>query len=281
MSKELEHIDQLFKETLQNATIPAPSGAWQAIASKSAVGSSAAVGSAVITKMTVTAALVVVSSLLIYTVTKDKPLEPKAKTIQSVQKAQAIDLSQEEILSQTSEKEEPSATLKVLPVVENNVEAKTQNPRVEAQMAPTESIQFGVNKHANLDVFVAAESSKETIEVKVLEEKPLVQDDDESMPKPQREKEIRLFPNYFSPNVDGSNDSFYIDMDEPVMYQMTITSPTGDLLFVSTDPKKKWNGMYNGRILPNGTYIVSLVYQFYINSKVETKSKLVKLERSK
>ena len=99
--------------------------------------------------------------------------------------------------------------------------------------------------------------------------------------KTQIEKELRLFPNYFSPNIDGSNDSFYIDMDEPVMYQMTITSPSGDLLFVSTDPKKKWNGRYNGRILPDGTYIVSLVYQFYEDSKVETKSKLVKLERSK
>ncbi len=280
MSKELEHIDQLFKETLQNATIPAPSGAWQAIASKSAVGSSAAVGSAVITKMTVTAALVVVSSLLIYTVTKDKPLKPKAKTIQSVQKAQAIDLSQENKLVEINEKVESNAIFQEAPQVESMAEVQKRNQKGETQIAPTESIQFNINKHANLDVFVSAESSKETIEVKVLEEKPVLKDD-ESMPKPQREKEIRLFPNYFSPNVDGSNDSFYIDMDEPVMYQMTITSPTGDLLFVSTDPKKKWNGMYNGRILPNGTYIVSLVYQFYNNSKVETKSKLVKLERSK
>jgi len=280
MSKELEHIDQLFKETLQNATIPAPSGAWQAIASKSAVGSSAAVGSAVIVKGTVAAVLVVVSSLLIYTVTKDKPLEPKAKSIQSVQKAQAIDLIQEEKLVEINENEESNAIFQGAPTVESKAEVQKPNQKGETQMAPTESIQFGVNKHANLDVFVAAESSKETIEVKVLEEKPVVKDV-ESMRKPQIEKELRLFPNYFSPNIDGSNDSFYIDMDEPVMYQMTITSPTGDLLFVSTDPKKKWNGMYNGRMLPNGSYIVSLVYQFYNNSKVETKSKLVKLERSK
>ena len=280
MSKELEHIDQLFKETLQNATIPAPSGAWQAIASKSAVGSSAAVGSAVIVKGTVAAVLVVVSSLLIYTVTKDKPLELKAKSIQSVQKAQAIDLIQEEKLVEINEKEESNAIFQGAPTVDSKAEVQKPNQNGETQMAPTESIQFGANKHANLDVFVAAESSKETIEVKVLEEKPVVKDV-ESMRKPQIEKELRLFPNYFSPNIDGSNDSFYIDMDEPIMYQMTITSPTGDLLFVSTDPKKKWNGMYNGRMLPNGSYIVSLVYQFYNNSKVETKSKLVKLERSK
>ncbi|MDG1098528.1 MAG: gliding motility-associated C-terminal domain-containing protein, partial [Bacteroidia bacterium] len=278
--KGLEHIDQLFKETLQNATIPAPSGAWQAIASKSAVGSSAAVGSAVIVKGTVAAVLVVVSSLLIYTVTKDKPLELKAKSIQSVQKAQAIDLIQEEKLVEINENEESNAIFQGAPTVESKAEVQKPNQKGETQMAPTESIQFGVNKHANLDVFVTAESSKETIEVKVLEEKPVLKDV-ESMRKPQIEKELRLFPNYFSPNIDGSNDSFYIDMDEPVMYQMTITRLTGDLLFVSTDPKKKWNGMYNGRMLPNGSYIVSLVYQFYNNSKVETKSKLVKLERSK
>ena len=280
MSKDLEHIDQLFKETLHNVTIPAPSGAWQAIASKSAAGSAASVGSAVIVKVAITAVLVAVSSLLIYTLTKEKPLEPKVKTAQLSQKSQTIDVVQEEKLVGSSEREESKSSIKAIPMVENKVETQNLNQKDEPQILPVESILFSENKNIKSDVFVAAESSKENIEVKIAEENPVEKAIDTIL-KPQIEKELRLFPNYFSPNIDGSNDSFYIDMDEPVMYQMTITSPSGDLLFVSTDPKKKWNGRYNGRILPDGTYIVSLVYQFYEDSKVETKSKLVKLERSK
>lgn len=280
MSKELEHIDQLFKETLQNARVSAPSGTWQAIASKSAVGSATAVGSAVTVKVAVAVVLVAVSGLLVYTLSKEKPTKPEVKTAQISQKAQAIDVNQEEKPAETSEKVKPNARLKVAPMPENKGEFQRLNQKDETQISPVEPLLFGQDKHAKTDVFVAAESSKEIIEVKTPEENP-AEKGAEPMRKPQIAKELRLFPNYFSPNIDGSNDSFYIDMDEPVMYQMTITSPSGDLLFVSTDPKKKWNGMYNGRILPNGTYIVSLVYQFYENSRVETKSKLVKLERSK
>ena len=200
MSKDLEHIDQLFKETLHNVTIPAPSGAWQAIASKSAAGSAASVGSAVIVKVAITAVLVAVSSLLIYTLTKEKPLEPKVKTAQLSQKSQTIDVVQEEKLVGSSEREESKSSIKAIPMVENKVETQNLNQKDEPQILPVESILFSENKNIKSDVFVAAESSKENIEVKIAEENPVEKAIDTIL-KTQIEKELRLFPNYFSPNI--------------------------------------------------------------------------------
>ncbi len=94
-------------------------------------------------------------------------------------------------------------------------------------------------------------------------------------------KSIHLFPDVITPNQDGANDSFYIDMDVPVLYQLTISSSSGQTFFVSTNPKEKWDGKYNGRMMPYGFYIATLVYQFNPESKAESKTQLIELKRNK
>jgi gliding motility-associated-like protein len=62
-------------------------------------------------------------------------------------------------------------------------------------------------------------------------------------------------PNVFTPNNDGVNDYFAIKMDGFVSFgTVKIFNRYGQLLFTAKSPYDTWDGNYNGRPLPAGTY---------------------------
>lgn len=69
-------------------------------------------------------------------------------------------------------------------------------------------------------------------------------------------------PNAFTPNFDGHNDIFRplhpCDMTE---YHMQIFDRYGQLIFMSSDFGKGWNGTYNGMPANDGTYIWTASYR--------------------
>jgi gliding motility-associated-like protein len=67
-------------------------------------------------------------------------------------------------------------------------------------------------------------------------------------------------PNTFTPNGDGINDIFYVYGFGIREYKMTIYDRWGIKLFVSTDQTQGWNGIYNGEICQQGTYIYYVEY---------------------
>lgn len=72
-------------------------------------------------------------------------------------------------------------------------------------------------------------------------------------------------PNVFSPNGDGINDTWRVEnLDTYPACSVRIFNRSGQLIFSSTGYAKPWDGTYNGKPLPIGTY-------YYI---IDTKSTL-------
>ena len=74
------------------------------------------------------------------------------------------------------------------------------------------------------------------------------------------------FPNAFTPNLSGpvgghysegqySNDVFYPLHRGIETYTLNIYTRWGEMIFESDDPDAGWDGYYNGKLMPQGTYI--------------------------
>jgi gliding motility-associated-like protein len=63
------------------------------------------------------------------------------------------------------------------------------------------------------------------------------------------------FPNTFTPNGDGVNDSFRPNQDSnPIQYKLLIFNRSGQQIFQSRSTNNGWDGNYDGRRLPAGVY---------------------------
>lgn len=79
-------------------------------------------------------------------------------------------------------------------------------------------------------------------------------------------------PTAFSPNNDGVNDDFRPQTGcEILEYNLQIFDRWGTLLFETADPDHSWNGMLNGKLLPNGVYVWWLDYTVRENGQPESK----------
>lgn len=64
-----------------------------------------------------------------------------------------------------------------------------------------------------------------------------------------------VVPSAFSPNDDGINDLWVIDLISlQEKRQVQIFNRWGDIVFESDDYQNNWNGKFGGQILPDGTY---------------------------
>ncbi|RAJ11060.1 gliding motility-associated-like protein [Chitinophaga skermanii] len=69
------------------------------------------------------------------------------------------------------------------------------------------------------------------------------------------------FPNAFSPNGDGKNDVFRVrGIGKPQVFEMRIYNRWGNLLFMSQDMSRGWDGRNQGKMQPVGTYLVMIRY---------------------
>ena len=72
-----------------------------------------------------------------------------------------------------------------------------------------------------------------------------------------------FFPNAFSPNDDGRNDTFraYIDC-APRRFHLAVFNRWGGKVFESTGPEQGWDGRIQGEPAPTGLYAYVLEYEF-------------------
>ena len=66
---------------------------------------------------------------------------------------------------------------------------------------------------------------------------------------------VLYFPNAFTPNGDGLNDSFGGVGEGITEYTLQIFDRWGNLLFVSNDINTQWDGSYKNEIAPTGVYV--------------------------
>ena len=63
----------------------------------------------------------------------------------------------------------------------------------------------------------------------------------------------------FSPNGDGVNDVFYIEgLEAYPNAQLTVFNRWGNQVYRSDSYKNDWTGLWEGKLLPDGTYFYVL-----------------------
>lgn len=71
-----------------------------------------------------------------------------------------------------------------------------------------------------------------------------------------------FIPNTFTPNSDGINDQWYIEgLSEYPGFTLYIYSIDNFELFRSSDPNERWDGTYNGKLMPMGNYIYTVKFE--------------------
>lgn len=72
-----------------------------------------------------------------------------------------------------------------------------------------------------------------------------------------------FFPDIFSPNQDGVNDSFGVFYNESCPlenFQLAIYNRWGQEVYQSTNPAEGWRGQVNGKVAPSDVYIYYAQY---------------------
>ncbi len=82
---------------------------------------------------------------------------------------------------------------------------------------------------------------------------------------------ILVFPNAFSPNNDGLNDTFGVKASFIKDFRLQVFSRWGILLYESTDVNGVWDGKHNGETVMMGEYIFSIEGADMIGKKINKK----------
>lgn len=79
-----------------------------------------------------------------------------------------------------------------------------------------------------------------------------------------------FLPNAFSPNGDGLNDDFGIDMSglPPTQSLLYIYNRLGELIFESTYSNDRWDGRFQGKPVPEGSYIYLFKYYDFAGEQI-------------
>jgi gliding motility-associated-like protein len=97
-----------------------------------------------------------------------------------------------------------------------------------------------------------------------------------------RQKEI-FIPNIFTPNNDGVNDSYHIDIPQTTIFSLLIFDKEGeDLVFSSNNQNDSWDGVHykNNVNCEDGIYLAKLIYQLDTEEKPTTKNYYITLKRN-
>jgi gliding motility-associated-like protein len=89
-----------------------------------------------------------------------------------------------------------------------------------------------------------------------------------------------LIPTVFTPNHDGYNDSFYVQIPEPMEYEVLIVDNTGNHVFKSRNVFEKWGGNYREMPVPSGNYRLILKTRYAGEREPSTKSQVLVLKRN-
>lgn len=72
--------------------------------------------------------------------------------------------------------------------------------------------------------------------------------------------ELIFIPNAFSPNNDGTNETFFVVGTNAEFIEMRIYNRWGELIYETTDIDAGWNGTYKGEPVPIGVYTYVVRY---------------------
>jgi gliding motility-associated-like protein len=138
------------------------------------------------------------------------------------------------------------------------------------EASPEEDVSETITNVSPAPVPDAAEADEAPIESEeeIISEN---QNDLEEIQEPIEVEETIVLPNIFTPNNDGVNDFFEIQMSEKLDFQIIIIDPTNKVIFQSNLVDFRWDGTFpGGEPVPAGNYI------YYLTAKTLSGKDFVK-----
>lgn len=291
MNHDKEHIDQLLKEQFSQFTPDAPdvwSGVSQAIGSGSAAGAPATGIKSVSGLVKIVAAVAVVSSITAIAYFATKPTaENTAPTVE-----QPITNQLNELPNQTKETTTIAGNVSNQVIQSKPSNTLKQNKTIQ-QTPLSEKVAVTAEPIIPTQVEKAVETNQSELGDKTTPQKPqaLPKISDE---KPTKEtvkneptpdesksdeqvKNLRvIIPNVFTPNHDGLNDEFVVEIDDCTAYAIKIINYKGVIVYESSNLQEHWNGRIKnfGEDCPAGEYVYTVKFSIY---NVESQTKIGKV----
>jgi gliding motility-associated-like protein len=193
---------------------------------------------------------------------------PKIASVNAENKAIKINenkraISNNNSTSNTSEK-----------TVNEFVSINKTNTLEQIKKAKNENVMI-VSNESNKDI--SNEDIAENKEVEMIEENESKEDFSNS----GNEAGIRIFPNVFTPNNDGIDDKYVIDLEGEKFYNLKIYNYNNELVFESNDKNNNWDGTNykTGQACNSGTYYGIFQFKFYNEEKNSTRMTKIKVIR--
>lgn len=89
-----------------------------------------------------------------------------------------------------------------------------------------------------------------------------------------------MIPTVFTPNKDGFNDSFYVQITKPMEFEMMISDHAGNVVFQAIDSRAKWDGSYQNSPVPSGSYRITLKTKYLGEKSPTVKTQMLLLKRN-
>jgi gliding motility-associated-like protein len=298
------NIDQLLSAQMSDCKVEAPEGLWEAIQTELPTqlpsDAGASLGGKVmgaVKSMSLGAKVALIAG----------GLAIGGFTIYELQKKVSVEPSPSLVLSQSSE-----VGLNQTPMTEENAKevAASKAPLVQTEKAkPNKPKTAEGNTTNTVSSEIEIEQTQNQAEVPEPMATPISPKPETVIPKPEVIKEIAnklpeeqlqmikeeeltrkedftekrqpKYTNTFSPNGDGKNDTWFVDIEEVSDFELKIYKANGELVFETTDPVAHWNGdnSKNGTVCEAGVYIFVLHYKLENESKFMTKNGTIKLFR--
>ncbi len=274
---EKDNIKELFSKRFENATESVNPDLWTGVQAKMAAAGItstgvAAKGLSVFAKWmiasTIAASVSVVTTLVVLNNTSNKPTTDKANTEFSSNTDSKT--SKNELITpqgySNSSKENSTVSNNQKPQTSKVVDFDNTPTSVPETMsdyekslispyAPISDIHS--DNQAQTDTKTAPLASSKSIkETKATtNQKKVIEENNSSLPvHVDLIAKVTRFPNVFTPNGDGSNDFYEVEVENIKDFKLTIINERNQVVFETNLVSESWNGMFSGENATEGMY---------------------------
>lgn len=268
---EKDNIEQLFSKAFESHTASVNPELWSGIQSKMAAAGVASSGAAVkgislLSKWIIgTASVVTIGTVSTFMLFKAKPVEqnqPDIKKVHTVAKTdnQEIQVSTDLKMEQSSVKTQPVLQMPNQPVSSDN----TENYESNKSNQPLEIQQEKSSDVSNSVILKPQELITESKTVKqesVKEPEKVLPKKVESPSTNEKPKttvnlvaKVTHFPNIFTPNNDGYNDTYQVEAENIQNFKLVIINQNNQVMFETTNQQEAWDGTFLGDKAEVGSY---------------------------
>jgi len=261
-------LDELFRDQLSQANASVPPGTWEAVSSGIGASTAAttAVQSAIWMKAAIGAAIVMTAGLGYYFIGSEASTPVAQTPVNSATTEQSIiaenttpNSTQTLIQKPESRQEAHNDFIPIIvegdEIVEPDMGQYTAYDFAHAVEEPHKIVHsdlFKDNEHNDIqiDTYTSSESDEFAMTIKDL--KPVVID-----------SAFINVPDAVTPNGDGFNDTYLIQLVGEEFVNITIYDAAGEIVFSTRNKYQAWNcTLPNGELAPVGKYFVRVEYKF-------------------